>query len=248
MKTVDLYKNVFEIYVRTIGSERALTLEGVQEFLDYEIKQGKSNNTLRLHYFALKNALGTLGVDISEIPSPDIDEAEVKRPRFSKEEIAALIQSAKELGKVCVKAMVFSSVYGMRRLEIARHRRNDIDFKDKTLLVRTAKKGKTRKHLIPDELVKYLPDMSMPTIETLSRSTFPKIAEKAKVDYKQRSWHAIRRALVSDLKKNGCHNDKIITFLRWKTGSMLDTYHLISPEEDLPVFEVHPYLDIWRKD
>lgn len=248
MKTVDLYKNVFELYVKIVGSEKALTLDGVEEFLNYEIEQGKSSNTLRLHYFALKSALNTFGVDISDIPSPDVDEAEVKRPRFSKDEIKSLIKSAKELGGVYAKSMVFSSIYGMRRLEIARHRRTDVDFKEKTLLVRTAKKGKTRKHLIPDDVIKFMPDISMPVIDTLSKSTFPKIADNAGVDCGNRSWHAIRRALVSDLKKNGCHNDKIITFLRWKTGSMLDTYHLISPEEDLPMFELHPYLDDWIKE
>lgn len=247
MRTVDLYRNIFEMYVRAVGKENALNPESVQMFLDYETKEGKSSNTLRLHYFAIKSALNTFGIDIGDIPSPDIDEAEVKRPRFSGEEVIALIKSAKSLGGVYAKAMVFSSIYGMRRLEIARHRRSDVDFKNMTLLVRTAKKGKTRKHLVPNELAKYLPDISMPVVETLNKYTLPKVADKAGVDCVKRSWHAIRRALVSDLKKNGCHNDAIITFLRWKTGSMLDTYHLISPEEDLPIFEVHPYLGVWKE-
>lgn len=246
MKTTDLYKSIFRIYVGKVGREKALTPEGMREFLDKEEAEGKSSNTLRLHYFALKSALESFDVDLSEIPAPDVDEAEVKRPRFSAEEVGKLIKSARNLGGVYSKAMVFSSVYGLRRLEIARHRRGDVDYKEQTLLVRTAKKGKPRKHFVPEELLPSMADIRMPTIDTLSKRTFPKIADGAGVDCTRRSWHAIRRALVSDLLKNGCPNDKVITFLRWKTGSMLDTYHLVDPSEDLKVFEFHPYLEVWK--
>jgi len=170
---------------------------------------------------------------------------EVRRPSFSREEVLKLISFAKAQGSDREKAyLALATAYGLRREELLRLRKQDVGEK---LLVRTAKGGEPREHLIPAEIRPYLSydfdkiSSSNPITVTF-RNLFKKVGVPAL------GIHAIRRSLNTELRLAGIDPEAVFRFLRWKPSKRdMSAYYfsLSYPEVDRLIFERHPFLKAW---
>lgn len=240
------YNSAIKMYTSLIPKDKALKQEGLSLFIQLLKNKGYSINTVRLYYFAILKTLKDLGVEIKKIELPAIEEDEVHRHIYTNEEIEKLIQRSKALGGIYSKAMALSTTYGLRRTEISNLSNDNINIYDKILKVKSAKGGKTVNHAIPIEIIKYLDN----NIKFMSNSSMTKIfstiSDYAGLKVDHAGWHSIRRALVSGLLLNEVPQDIVLGFMRWKTRTMLDIYHIRNPREDIVVFEKHPFLRMWK--
>lgn len=240
------YNSIYRSYLQETPKDMVGTVKSVDNFLDKMFKLGYSANSRRLYYYALKTLLQNQGYDVTIKQIPKIEEASIERHMFEEDEIQVLIKKAKEMGGIYTKSMVISTTYGVRRVELANLTLNDFNPKKKTLFIRTAKGGRPKVHLVPTEIFKYIDnDTKMLSIPSMTR-IFKRIATEAGIHIKGCGWHSVRRALVSGLLYGGLPNDKVLNFMRWKSGTMLDIYHIKNPMEDIPIFEKHPFLAYWR--
>ena len=65
-------------------------------------------------------------------------------------------------------------------------------------------------------------------------------------------WHAIRRALVTELVKADVSLLNILRFMRWSEGSVRNEFSMVAiyahkdqVSIDRSVFKVHPFLEAW---
>ena len=240
------YNSALRKYLTIVSKQEALTEKGLLLFVEELKQQEYSNNTIRLYYYAVLNALKGMGIHVDSVNIPDIDEDSVNRHIYKIEDVALLINSAKELGGVYTKSMVFSTIYGLRRTEISKLSLTNIDINNKTVKIKAAKKGKTITHAIPDEVIDYIDnDIKFLSDSGMSR-IFDKISNNAGLKIKHSGWHSIRRSLVTELLFNGVSQETVLGFMRWKTHTILDTYHIRNPREDLIIFANHPFLNMWK--
>jgi hypothetical protein len=119
----------------------------------------------------------------------------------------------------------------------------------------TVKGGPVTTHLVPDEIRPYLFGYKRSGVTYMSR-VFRRITKKVGITLpgKNYGWHAIRRALATELVCTGVSLLNLLRFMRWSDASlkgefgMLAIYAKRNQEEiDRSIFEVHPFLPIWRK-
>ena len=150
-------------------------------------------------------------------------------------------------------AVALAMVYGIRRVEMTRiNPKEDINIKNRTILIKTAKKGKVREHYIPNEIFPFVyfiwnKNVRYP-IEYFSTSKMVSMCKRAGVEYKpNRAWHAFRRSLVTDLLDLGIPEVKVYDFMRWSRKEVIFKYYLPNPRViDEEIFNVHPYLPFFR--
>lgn len=176
-----------------------------------------------------------------------------------------------------VAYLVLSTVWGLRRVEMQEIIAGLIDTKIRdgygTIYVETAKHGRQRYHLLPPYLVKPLMDygFARPRSADYISNVFTEL--KIMCGYTDDSaygvgWHSIRRAAVQALKAAGIESTDRTQYFRWKTGARdMDERYATAPvvimgkegegtiasvgsEDralDLKVYEVHPFLEMWRE-
>jgi integrase len=199
--------------------------------------------------------------------TPQIRENTVQAPALDPGLIIEMINKVKAEGEPNQRAFFsLSTTFGLRREEILELDQGQIDYKSKTIHIRTLKHGRERTHLLPDDI-----------IWTLQDYDFPKISEFAllKIWYKieflndfphqeQVGWHSIRRTL-NTLLLDELPENVVMSFLRWKqrTSSNMpfrysaqrfigredSTVRVFgeSKEMDQKVYEVHPFINYWRE-
>ena len=214
-------------------------------FIDSLQEQGMKTTTIHLYYSAMKTVFEDREIDVSGIELPEIDEGDINRPAYTKDEVFKLITMARQLGGVYAKAMAISTTYGVRRVELELHKPEDINRRQKTIFIRTGKGGRKVHHLIPDQIMPYLTNDSFPGVWSLSKM-FNIIAESAGVKNEHAGWHGIRRSLVTELAINKVPDTTLNLFMRWKTGTMIDIYRKKTPVMDVEVFDKHPYINQWK--
>jgi len=205
-------------------------------------------NDVLSSFFKRMRRLGLIKEDYP-ISSEDLPKPagflEIRRPSFRKEEVLQLIGFAKQSGSQREKAyLALATTYGLRREELLRLRKQDIG---ERLLIRTAKGGEPREHLIPEEIRPYLSfDFDRIKSSNPITLTFRKLFEKAKVP--QLGIHAIRRSLNTELRLSGIDPEAVFRFLRWKPSKRdMSAYYfsLSYPEIDRLIFEKHPWIQAW---
>lgn len=242
--TRKIYNVILNNYVSSVPKDKLLTVEGVDLFLDQLRAKGFNTNTLRLYYYSLKKSFSLNNVEIKLNDPPVIDDDEVNRHIYKPSQVIKLIKQAREMGGIYSKAMALSTTYGLRRTELSNFKMKDLNLEDSSIKVKAAKHGRTALHLVPTEIMRCINnDIEMKSIATMSR-VFNKIANIVGINEKFAGWHSIRRALVSSLVREA-NQDKVIRFMRWKTRTMIDIYHIKDPREDLYIFERHPFLPYW---
>ncbi len=139
---------------------------------------------------------------------------------------------------------------GVRRVEIWRASENDLNREDKTIVIHTAKKGRTRTHLIPDEVLDHISGYDfVPRSDPWYATLFWGMIKKAGLDLpKGYGFHSIRRALYTGLtgKVDFLFRHE---FLRWRIRgiNIAMIYDQNPPAQiDQIVFANHPFLGCWR--
>lgn len=243
--TEDIYNTVLRSYVQSVPKELLLTKQGVDIFLNLLKEQGYADNTIKLYFFSLKTSFKRNNLEIDFGEAPKVREGEIVRHYYTKDKVITLIQAAREFGGIYAKAMALSTTYGLRRTELSNLKLKDFKPDLNTINVLTAKGGRPTEHLVPEEIMPYINNnIAMKSLATMSR-VFNRIAESVNLKEDESGWHSIRRSLVSNLVR-ACDHDKVIRFMRWKTRTMLDIYHIKDPTEDLYILENHPFLKYWR--
>ncbi|MGQ9545942.1 MAG: tyrosine-type recombinase/integrase [Dehalococcoidia bacterium] len=164
--------------------------------------------------------------------------------------------------------LALSTIYGLRREELANLSPNDINLRSGAIYIATAKSGRERYHLIPEEIKQYLAahDFTQRYAKATLSQMFKTILLKSgagELRNQRLGWHSIRRALLDSLVDNGVSILAARVFLRWKGAdreiAMPARYYgnvVVDLEETGPVLEEakgdedifakHPFLSLWR--
>jgi len=183
---------------------------------------------------------------------PKVRSDEIDRPFLTHDEVCELIRRAKVLcNKRELAYLALSTTYGLRREELT-----DLKFGDGVVTVDTVKGGVVTTHIIPEAIKPYVEGYK-PTSIYYMTLIFKRIIRKLdmKLNGKAYGWHAIRRALATELIEGEISALNIVRFMRWADTlvkgefGMLVVYAKRNQELiDLSVFEVHPFLSIWAED
>lgn len=179
-----------------------------------------------------------------------VRESDINRPVFSFAEVNELIRRGREVLSARELAdLALSTTYGLRREELT-----SLDVGDGVVTVNTVKDGPVTTHLIPDEIKGYVEGYEpIGDVRYLSL-VFQRIVDKVGMDLngKAYGWHAIRRALVTELVLRDVSLLHIIRFMRWSIGvfrgefGMIEVYAVRDQEKiDKAIFRVHPFLKFW---
>ena len=85
---------------------------------------------------------------------------------------------------------------------------------------------------------------------------FRRIIEKVAMALPEQNcgWHAIRRALATELLYRDVRLINVVRFMRWSDGSMRSEFGMLAiygkrkqEEVDRSVFRVHPFLPAWSE-
>ena len=202
--------------------------------------------------------------------APRIGQRDEYRPQLSTDIIRMMILAAKN-GRLYTDEQCFialSTIYGLRRQELANVQPKDINLETNALYIATVKSGRERYHLIPPEIRPYLKAHDFNkryAIATLSQM-FKRILIKSgarKLTANPIGWHSIRRALLVGLVDAGVNILAVRAFLRWKAatrdlamparyyGSVVVGLGRTEPvpettKGDEEVFAKHPFLGFWK--
>jgi hypothetical protein len=190
------------------------------------------------------------GWSFPRLAMPKVRDGDVSRPVFSSEEIRQMIRRGKEVLSASELAyLALSTTYGLRREELG-----SLGRIDGTVTVNTVKGGPVTTHLVPAEIKPYVVGYKRSGVTNLS-SVFRQIASKlGLVMTKNFGWHAVRRALATELVTTDFSLLNLLRFMRWSDASLKGEFGMLAiyaqrnqSEIDRSVFEVHPFLPIWSE-
>lgn len=237
-----------------------------------ELRKGYGPGTVNFAFRVIRTvfAVNKLNWEYRRGEVPVIKQRDEYRPQLSPHVIEMMIVAAKN-GRLFPDEQCFlalSTIFGLRRGELANLRPADINLRSGAIYVATLKSGRERYHLIPQEIHPYIAahDFNQRyAVATLSQM-FKRILAKSGAGTLRKSqpgWHAVRRALWDGLVDAGVNLLAARAFLRWKgaTGDMdmparyfgnviLDLTEtgpvLEEAKGDEEIFEKHPFLPFWR--
>jgi integrase len=215
-------------------------------------------------------AVNKLDWEYRQGEAPVIGQRDEYQPQLGPRSIKMMIEAAKT-GKLSPDEQCFialSTIYGLRREELANLQPADIKLRSGAIYIATVKSGRERYHLIPQEIRPYLAAHKFSeryAVATLSQM-FKRILTKSgagELRKKRLGWHTIRRALLDGLVDNGVNLLAARTFMRWKGASrevamparyfgnvIVDVGEtepvLDEAKNDEEIFEKHPFLPFWR--
>jgi len=210
----------------------------VEKYLDRLREQGYSDGSIRTIWAAIHRFYSVNGIDwpFAKREAPVVREKEVYAPALDNELVFELIDSAKsgKMDEECQWCLLVSTIYGLRRVEIASITDADVKLAERLLFVETAKHGRQRWHLIPEQVLdlmgSLLSSIALPVgnPDYVSRVWW-RIEEATSLGKMRReaqrlgkpwgiSWHSIRRSLDRDLLAKGLPIPVVMDFLRWKRG------------------------------
>jgi integrase len=257
-------------FIEYSGGE--LTRDNVDGYMKKLQRKGLSESTRNKRFRQISTIFRRNNVEwpFTRGSGPQIREAEVNenRPAMDPAEIVKMIQagSQSELTPEETAFVALSTIYGLRRVEMANLDKKAVKLKDNALYIATAKHGRERTHLIPDEIKPYLERYDFDTPMTPHKLFLMFGVIEYKIDLPHRhhmGWHSLRRTLDSLLLRRLATAD-VHDFLRWKKASSTDMTYRYSAtvfvgrggertevSEDVKsvderVFEVHPFLHYWK--
>jgi len=182
---------------------------------------------------------------------PKVRDSDISRPVLSHEEVCQMIRRGKEMLSARELAyLALSTTYGMRREELG-----GLGRIDGRVTVDTVKGGPVTTHLVPDDIKPYLLGYKRSGVGYMSL-VFRRIIKKLGMVLPRENygWHAIRRALATELVCTDVSLLNLLRFMRWSDASlkgqfgMLAIYAKRNQEEiDKSIFEVHPFLKVWSE-
>jgi integrase len=177
-------------------------------------------------------------------------------PTMSDADLKVMIYAAHHDGfKPHEKAyLALSSIYGLRRGELASVRAEHINYDQGTIWMDTEKGGDKRNQALCPEIVPVLReyDFSKEYSDFEMSRLWWVIEDKAGLEHRiNRNWHSMRRYVVTALRDVwGEDSIQVKLFTRWKLASspeISDRYYHKDPiESDRQVLARHPVVELWR--
>ena len=237
-------------------SKGNLTGAAVRSYIAAMQNEQYAPGTIQWHYGVIRRLFRTNKVDwpLERKDSPTVPEGEVFAPAIPDRRVIQMIEACKKSNSLSsdhIMVMALSSVYGIRQIEAASIRPQDVmlDSGGGEILVRTAKRGRQRFHMIPPEIVPWISGIEDTGLlhlqarngtanNSLFRKLFLQIEEEAGLRHIiETGWHSIRRILVRLLVDAGIPELTVTEFLRWKTGdggAMIGQYYRAQVVDDDP--------------
>lgn len=282
-------KQLLENYAKRLGSSKTTKnsyLRFAQDFLDYadgnldretidkyvehlRMKHKYSDGSVNFVFRIIRTLFGrnNLAWPFARGESPQIREDQIAAPALDPGVIGEMIESIKRDDRPDEKAfLAISTIYGTRRVELVHLTQNDVNLRDRTIHIATAKHGRERTHLIPEEIIPYLEEYDFD--KTISQ--FSLFTLWYRLEYRiglthidQVGFHSIRRTLNTMLLDH-LPETTVMSFLRWKqrTSSHMPYRYSaqrfvgregmttkvigVAKDVDTKVFDVHPFLEFWR--
>jgi len=267
------YRNQYISHAkRFLDYADALDKESINKYLARLKRQGYSPGTIS---FAFRVVRTLFNVNNLEWPfrrgeGPQIGQRDEYKPALAPELIRVMVEAAKngklESAPACFLAL--STVYALRREEMCDLESGDLDFKANTIFISTAKFGRERYHLVPDEIRPYLERHDFSQRYSLERMSqlFWVVVNRSGLEAlkpQRLGWHSIRRTVKTLLDNSGLSPYSVHSFMRWKgvdrEFAMDVRYHAShfvgldgatviteEAESDKEIFEKHPLLEFWR--
>ena len=251
--TQTCYISSIGFYLQEIDG-RTPTAKNAIWFFDRLKEAGYSQSSINRHLAAVKSFFVANKIEWdSTLKSAFVSIYQQETPTISIEDVKLLIKSTCKNGiSSDMVYLALSTVYGLRRVELARIVAEDVDKKNSTLFIKTAKGGVERKHSIPKEIdfVKDFPfeEQSETTMSVL----FTKICLLGGYIKKpNEGWHSVRRSIVSEFYLNtNIPEAWIRLFFRWAPAGTSQRYFAtgVNPlVADRKIFEKHPFLEFWKE-
>lgn len=245
------YPQLVSRFIDFVGIKPTYGRSDAMKFLNHIATSGLSTNYVRWAYYILRQFYKSLGIEFPlttrELPPlPD----EVNAPVFSHDYVGRLISAVKSKGDPSMRAyLALSTTYGFRRMELARFQNSNIY--NGVLQVKTVKGGQLREHLVPKETAPYLTAYKFKKVsdQTLT-NIFHRMQRLAELPQAEgEGFHAIRRALVTELLGAGVPIHIVYSFIGWKLSSrmgIIGVYARPDPKtrDDL-IYSRHPFLQSW---
>jgi len=203
--------------------------------------------------------------------APQIREDSMNVPALNPKTIIRMINAVKGNSEPAEKAfLALSATFALRRVEMLELNQHDIRIRDRTIHIATAKHGRERTHMIPEQIVPALQGYDFDT----SISEFGlfvlwyRLESRINLEHINRvGFHSIRRTVITHLEQK-LSPMTVKSFVRHKQRTSSDmTYRYsavtyVGEEEDSvsvagealatdqQVFApgVHPFIDYWREN
>jgi len=233
------------------GTKDRYDRDDVIRYLSCLREQGYRQSSIDVMVRPVKLLAQIQGWNFPRLAMPKVRDGDVRRPMFSYEEVCQMIRRGKEvLSERELAYLALSSTYGLRREELS-----GLGSIDGKVTVDTVKGGPMTIHVVPAEIKRYLAGYERTGVRYMS-FVFRRIIKKLDLVLpgENYGWHAIRRALATELLYTDVSLINLLRFMRWSDATlkggfgMLAIYGKRKQEEiDRSVFKVHPFLPIWSE-
>ena len=262
------------LYLRYAGdflkyADGNLNREAIDKYLARLKRQKYSDGSINLIFRVVRTLFGRNGIEwpFGRGESPQIREDRVQAPALDPDVIGEMIKKVKEEGEPDEKAfLAISTIYATRRIEMTELSTKDVNIRDRTIHIATAKHGRERTHMIPGEIIPYLEgyNFNEGTSEFDLFTLWYRIEYRIGLEHIDRvGWHSVRRTL-NTLLLDDLPEMTVMSFMRWKQRTSSHMPYRYSAQRfvgregmttkvvgeardvDSKVFAVHPFLGYWR--
>ena len=180
--------------------------------------------------------------------APQIKEQnQVKMPT---EMVEAIVKNAGALSSEQLFYLAISTVYGLRRAELAALTVDNLVEKGTVLSFPTVKGGQRRMHVLPEQIYGKLKFPKEPVgIDKMGLIFKDVVSSASQAVPLGTGWHAIRRSLISELSLK-CPAAVIVGFMGWQSGPGSRTFYTYSNPDfrdvDMMIVDHHPFLKFWE--
>jgi len=248
------YLYYIEEFLKFAGTEGPYDEWTIRKFSENLEKKGYSASYISVAFWAVKLLLKAqnqaLKITLGELLPK---EEKKKQPTMELENVKRLIGAVKMRGTEQQKVLLaLSTTYGLRQSELQQINEDDLDLSERTILIRTKKGGRTRRHYLPDEILPIVGNFPFDGSihPTTLNIIFKQICALAGVRREKREvWHSIRRRLLVELVNARLPDEVVYSYLRWKRREMpmISVYYNPKDEDvDKQVFAVHPFVRNWQ--
>ncbi len=284
MNNIELLEN-YSKRLGSTGKTRSLYLRYASDFLAYAAgnferetidkylarlrRQKYSDGSVNLIFRIVRTLFSRNDIEwpFNRGESPLIREDRIQAPALAPDIIEEMIQAVKKGGKPEEKAfLAISTTYATRRIEMVELSAEDVNIKDRTIHIATAKHGRERTHIIPEVIVPYLEpyDFDNKRSESELFTLWYRIEYIIELEHtNQVGWHSVRRTL-NTLLLDHLPEATVMSFMRWKQRTSSHMPYRYSAQRfvgrdgmstkvvgkaldvDSKVFEVHPFLEFWK--
>jgi len=263
--TLSMYLHILNKFKLVVGEKDEYDSWDAAKFIDEYRKQTKGKAVVTA-YNVLKRIfdIAEWEWDESIVKKPNVDELSVNRILLDEGLIDRMIENHHKLDSYRKGLLFLSTIYGLRRIELAHIRKEDIDLDSDPMkiLIRTAKGGEKRWQMLPeiayDILLDFTPkDISVVRLSYIFHTILYLTTEE--IITEKCGWHAIRREVAIKLSPpyTTLTDYEIYVFMRWATsyGSSSKTlYEYRKAAKESSLFEIdakvlsqHYFLRKWEE-